>query len=157
MQENTVGLFSPPCTYKSPEPTGLFNQSSRTGTQLLITSRAPLVPFSRLLRHAGYNGPILTPDPRGCDAIRRWSDDWLVTFSAPKTKGMVISNKFNRNIHPQITLNNIVVEDVTTHKQLGLVLSNNIGWASHIDEVYVKAMNRLDIIQDLFLHMSYQS
>ena len=65
MQENTVGLFSPPCTYKGPEPTGLFNQSSRTGTQFLITSRAPLVPFSRLLRHAGYSGPILTPDPRG--------------------------------------------------------------------------------------------
>ncbi len=67
---------------------------------------------------------------------------------------MVISNKLDRNIHPQITLNNIVVEDVTTHKHLGLVLSNNIGWASHIHEVYVKAMKRLDIIQDLFLHMS---
>jgi hypothetical protein len=65
MQENTVGILSHPCTYKGPEPTRVLNQSSRTGTQLLITSRAPLVPFSRLLRHAWYSGPILIPDPRG--------------------------------------------------------------------------------------------
>ena len=48
-------------------------------------------------------------------------------------------------------MHNSVLEDVSHHKHLGLVLSNNLCWTNHIDEVYVKAMKRLDIIQSLNL------
>ena len=44
-------------------------------------------------------------------------------------------------------MHNSVLEDVAHHRHLGLVLSNNLVWTNHIDEVYVKAMKRLDIIQ----------
>ena len=81
------------------------------------------------------------------DAIEKWSDEWLVTFSAPKTKSMIISDKMDRNNHPRVSMHNSVLEDVSHHKHLGLVLSNNQCWTNHIDEVYVKAMKRLDIIQ----------
>ena len=81
------------------------------------------------------------------DAIEKWSDEWLVTFSAPKTKSMIISNKMDRNNHHQVSMHNSVLEDVSHHKHLGLVLSNNLCWTNHIDVVYVKAMKRLYIIQ----------
>ena len=81
------------------------------------------------------------------DALEKWSDEWLVTFSAPKTKSMIISNKMDRNNHPRVSMHNSVLDDVSHHKHLGLVLSNNLCWTNHIDEVYVKAMKRLDIIQ----------
>ena len=79
------------------------------------------------------------------DAIGKWSDEWLVTFSVPKTKSMIISNKMDRNNHPQVSMHNSVLEDVAHHRHLRLVLSNNLDWTNHIDEVYVKAMKRLDI------------
>ena len=81
------------------------------------------------------------------DAIEKWSEEWIVTFSAPKTKSMIISNKMDKNNHPRVSMHNSVLEDVSHHKHLGLVLSNNLCWTNHIDEVYVKAMKRLDIIQ----------
>ena len=70
------------------------------------------------------------------DAIEKWSDEWLVTFSAPKTKSMIISNKMDRNNHPWVSMHNSVLEDVSHHKHLGLILSNNLCWTNHIDEVY---------------------
>ena len=79
--------------------------------------------------------------------LKKLSDEWLVTFSAPKTKSMIISNKMDRNNHPRVSMHNSVLEDISHHKHLGLVLSNNLCWTNDIDEVYVKAMQRLDIIQ----------
>ena len=80
-------------------------------------------------------------------AIEIWSDEWLVTFSLPQAKSMIISNKMDRNNHPQASMHNSVPEDVAHHRHLEIVLSSNPGWTNHIDEVYVKAMKRLDIIQ----------
>ena len=54
------------------------------------------------------------------DAIEKWSDEWLVTFRAPKTKSMVISNKMDRNNHQQVSMRNSVLEDVAHHKDFGL-------------------------------------
>ena len=36
----------------------------------------------------------------------------------------------------------MVVDEVSNHKHLGIVLSNDLGWANHIDEICAKAMRR---------------
>ena len=68
--------------------------------------------------------------------IRLFADEWLVSFNVPKTKSMIISNKIDKHNHPQVSMHNSVLEDVAHHRHLGLVLSNNLGWTNHIDEVY---------------------
>ena len=80
-------------------------------------------------------------------AIQNWSDEWLVTFSAPKTKSMVVSRKRYAHLYPPLSFDNSVVDEVSNHKHLGIVLSNDLGWANHIDEICAKAMRRLDVIQ----------
>ena len=80
-------------------------------------------------------------------AIQNWSDEWLVTFSAPKTKSMVVSRKRDAHLNPPLSFDNSVVDEVSNHKHLGIVLSNDLGWANHIDEICTKAMRRLDVIQ----------
>ena len=80
-------------------------------------------------------------------AIQNWSDEWLVTFSAPKTKSMVVSRKRDAHLYPPLSFDNSVVDEVSNHKHLGIVLSNDLGWANHIDEICTKAMRRLDVIQ----------
>ena len=77
-------------------------------------------------------------------AIHDSSDEWLVTFNAPKTKSIVVSLKRDTHLYPRLSLNNSVVSN---HKHLGIVLSNYLDWANHVDEIYAKAMRRLDGIQ----------
>ncbi len=44
-------------------------------------------------------------------------------------------------------MNNTALDEVRTHKHLGITLSYNLTWNAHIDELYIKAMKRLNIIQ----------
>ncbi len=58
-----------------------------------------------------------------------------------------MSTKLDRHAHGDVSLNNTLINEVQNHKHLGLVLANNLSWTSQIDDIYVKAMKRLDIIQ----------
>ena len=80
-------------------------------------------------------------------SIMKWSEDWLVSFSAAKTKSMVVSNKLDSHLNAHVHMSNADIDHVKNHKHLGLILSDNLGWNSHIMEIYAKAMKRLDIIQ----------
>lgn len=79
-------------------------------------------------------------------AIQDWADRWLVTFSAPKTETLTISNKRDQNQHPPLSLHNTVIKEVSSHKHLGVTLSNNLWWHSHVNDVFNRAMKRLDIL-----------
>ena len=61
-----------------------------------------------------------------------------MTFSAPKTKSMVVSLKRDAHVYPPLSLDNSVIDEVSNHKHLGIVLSNDLGWANHIDEITMK-------------------
>ncbi len=79
-------------------------------------------------------------------AMHEWSEQWLVSFSEPKTKSLIISNKHDRNLNPPLEMNGVLLEEVKSHKHLGVTLSHNLTWSNHIDDTYVKAMKRLDVL-----------
>ena len=60
---------------------------------------------------------------------------------------LTISRKRDAHLYPPLSFDNSVVDEVSNHKHLGIVLSNDLGWANHIDEICAKAMRRLDVIQ----------
>jgi hypothetical protein len=80
--------------------------------------------------------------------IQEWANKWLVAFSPPKTKELLISNKAPRP-HPPLYLDNQQITRVTQHKHLGIHLSNNLGWKKHIDETASKANRCLGILRPL--------
>ena len=82
-------------------------------------------------------------------ALYTWSNKWLVKFSVPKTKSLLISNKHDKHPNPPLTMNNAVLAEINTHKHLGITLSHNLSWNTHIEEIAGKAMRRLDIIKFL--------
>ena len=90
-------------------------------------------------------------------AIQNWADKWLVSFSAPKTKSLIISNKHNLDDYSDLQLNNTPIQEVTSHKHLGIVIAKNLWWREYINEVYCKAMKRLDIIQAFKYKLDRQS
>ena len=67
------------------------------------------------------------------DKIKLWADQWLVKFSAEKTRLMTCS--FRSIDHPDIVFNGVVLPDIDTHKHLGITLSSNLSWSSHIDTI----------------------
>ena len=79
-------------------------------------------------------------------AISRWAKTWLVTFSPPKTESLVISNKANLTAHPPIHMDGSVLNEVTHHKHVGIILSKDLSWHRHICAIEKKArsiLNRL--------------
>ena len=81
--------------------------------------------------------------------IHRWATDWLVSFNPSKSESLIFSGKVNKPYHPPIFMNNRQVNEVSTHKHLGLYLSYNCSWHEHIDYIKAKAWQRINTIRRL--------
>jgi len=85
--------------------------------------------------------------------VQDWADKWLVTFNPSKTVSMVITNK-RSTVHPPLYYNNVPIQEVDTHKHLGLTFSSRLSWQPHIHNllsnvsklngVMCRLKNRLD-------------
>ena len=51
--------------------------------------------------------------------LEMWSDLWSVTFNAPKTEVLTITN--NSSLHPPLRFCNQALNETTSHKHLGLI------------------------------------
>ena len=91
------------------------------------------------------------------EAINVWSKQWLVDFSATKTKSLTISNKKYANLNPQLHFKGKFIEDVDSHMYLGLRLSNNLRWKAHIHDVSIKAKKKLNLMNPLKMKVDRHS
>ena len=81
-------------------------------------------------------------------AISIWANQWFISLNETKTKSMLCSrtrvqNKIN------LFLKNKPVVEVSSHKHLGLTLSNDGSWSNHVDDIYVRAMKRVDCLRGM--------
>ena len=94
--------------------------------------------------------PVVAADTLNNDLQKMsdWANQWLVTFSPPKTQSMIISYKKDAH-HPAVFLNGTQIEEVSSHKHLGVTISNNLKWNNHILDVVVKASQKVDVLSRL--------
>ncbi len=71
-------------------------------------------------------------------AIHIWSQQWLVSFSPTKTKGLTISNKQDAYANPPVSFNDCPIEEVKSHTYLGLKFSHNLRCHEHINDIALK-------------------
>ena len=81
--------------------------------------------------------------------ISNWADTWLVSFNPTKTESLLISRKLSNPVHPPIYMQNQQISEVETHKHLGIFLSSDCTWHTHIDYIKNKAWNRIHIMRKL--------
>ena len=74
----------------------------------------------------------LNSDP---EKLSRWAAIWLVPFNPSKNESLVISRKINKPIHPSLYMQNVQIQEVSSHKHLGLYFSNDCSWHQHIDNI----------------------
>ena len=76
------------------------------------------------------------------DTLKNWALKWNMEFNPLKTEIMIFSNKQNKS-KPIINYNGIQIKQVSTHKHLGIHLSENMQWTYHIDSIVKKANKKL--------------
>ena len=81
--------------------------------------------------------------------VEDWAEKWLVTFQPPKTVSLVITRKLNKPAHPTLYMQNHRINEVDTHKHLGLHFSNDGSWHEQIQYIKDKAWTRINVMRKL--------
>ena len=81
--------------------------------------------------------------------ILSWSKRWLVSFNPAKTESLIFSRKRNKPQHPALLMDNVPITKVNNHKHLGLTLSDDAKWNSHIKATTDKAWKRIGLLRSL--------
>lgn len=81
--------------------------------------------------------------------ISSWADKWLVTFNPAKSESLVISRKRNPSTHRSLQMLAQTIPEVNEHKHLGIFLSKDCKWHSHINYIVDKAWKRVNIMRKL--------
>ena len=81
------------------------------------------------------------------ETINGWSHDWLVDFNPTKTSTLLISRRQHPVFHPSLEMNNVVLNETTSHKHLGLTISNTCSWIEHINNIAETAWSRLNLMR----------
>ena len=91
------------------------------------------------------------------DRITRWAATWLVTFNPSKTEALLLSRKLNTIHHPPLYMENVQIQEVKSHKHLGLYLSSDCSWHQHINYIKDKAWLRINIMRKLKFKLDRKS
>ena len=91
---------------------------------------------------------------RDLKIIFDWGKLWCVTFNANKSLSVLFSAKRNKKDHPPLLLGEDIIPEVSSHTHLGITLSSNLAWKSHIERVISKASKRPALLKRLKFKLS---
>lgn len=80
------------------------------------------------------------------DAIFTWCNLWGMTLNPEKTVFMRITNK-KSPLKYQYTINNAPVSLTDSFKYLGVTITGNLTWSSHIDNICASARRKLGLLK----------
>ena len=89
--------------------------------------------------------------------IHSWAKKWLVTFNPSKSESVVFSRKRNKPNHPPLSMNQELINEVTSHKHLGLIFSDDCSWHEHFDYIKSKACFRINVMRKLKFKLDRKS
>ena len=89
--------------------------------------------------------------------INSWAKKWLVTFNPSKSESVVFNRKRNKPNHPPLSMNQELINEVTSHKHLGLIFSNDCSWHEHFDYIKSKGWFRINIMRKMKFKLDRKS
>ena len=114
-----------------------------------------LLSFTRLYANDSslYYSDSSTNDIEGIinhdlNLISNWSKQWLVKFNPNKTEFLYFSLRTDNSI-PKLYFENAPINLVSDHKHLGVTLSSNGQWKTHIENILSSASKVLGIFNSI--------
>ena len=91
------------------------------------------------------------------EKLHSWASKWLVTFNPSKSEAITFTRKRIRPLHPPLYMNHQAINEVSSHKHLGLIFSNDCNWHEHIEYIKTKAWFRINIMRRLKFKLDRKS
>ena len=89
--------------------------------------------------------------------ISNWCTQNNMSIHPAKTKCMVIStcNKLKLNKELYLTINDVVIENVTVHKLLGVYIDNTLSWNTQIKKICSKLNSKIALLKRISYYLTY--
>ena len=84
---------------------------------------------------------------RDIDRLGSWARKWGMRFQPVKCNMMQLTNKRSSKIQANYTLEGTVLENVESIKYLGVTITNDLKWNTHISNVCTKANKTLGFLR----------
>ena len=89
------------------------------------------------------------------NSLHEWSYTWELDFNPKKCAAMRFSRKKGPGSKgPNYYLNNQLIKFTTSHSDLGILVSNNLKWSLHINNLLSKANKMLGFIRRNCFHLA---
>ena len=89
--------------------------------------------------------------------LYNWEVHWLVKFNPIKTESLLFSRRINLQDHPTLLFNDVPIQEVVSHKHVGVYLSQRRDWQNHIDFIKEKAWSGIDPLRMLKFTINQKS
>ena len=120
---------------------------------ILINDLHPPLPTAKFVDdttiHESFSDPKDSSLQVSTDAILQWSSNNKMQLNATKTKEILISFKRKSETIPRIIIDGQEIERVDDAKLLGVNISSNLTWNTHVDTISVKASQRTYLLYRL--------
>ncbi|KAI8508622.1 hypothetical protein Bbelb_137210 [Branchiostoma belcheri] len=83
---------------------------------------------------------------RELSTVSTWLSTWKLEANIDKCKVMFITTRTLPQPIPPVTLGGTVLQVVTSHKHLGVTLTNTLSWSQHIEVISNKARRSLGLL-----------
>ncbi len=80
------------------------------------------------------------------ETLNQWASQWAVSFSPAKSEHMIISKKLNGPNYGLIVLDGTVVNKVSSHSHLGMILTDTLSWEPHVNSRIKKAAPIMNLL-----------
>lgn len=77
----------------------------------------------------------------------KWLSDCGLGIEAAKTKAMIFTRKYKVQIPTSVSLNNIIIEVVMSHKFLGVYLDSKLNWKDQTNYIIKKCEKKINILK----------
>ena len=83
------------------------------------------------------------------NSLQSWCSKWKLKLNADKCVGIHFTHSLS-SCSPSLTINSTQIEFVSSHRDLGVTVTNNLSWSIHYNHICSKACAALNLIRRTF-------